>query len=111
MIIREYHTKSEIGKISKKILDRINKNILSATNINQWKNTKSVIEWFRNIENKQQYSFICFDIIDLYPSINQNLPRKATNFASNFDNITNEEKDILMHTKKSFIRHKDHPWE
>ena len=91
------------------MLDRINKKIISAININQWKNTKSVIEWFRNIENKQHYRFIYFDIIDFYPSISQNLLIKAINFTSNFDNITNKEKDIIMFAKISFIIHKVHP--
>ena len=104
-------TKSEIGQISKKILDRINKKILSSTNINQWKNTKSVIDWFRNIKNKQQHSFICFDIVDFYPSISQNLLSSALHFASNLDDITSDEKDIIMHAKTSFIIHKDQPWE
>ena len=100
-----------IGQISKKILDRISKKISSPTNINQWKNTKSVIDWFRNIKNKQQHSFICFDIVDFYPSISQNLLSRALNFASKFDDITSDEKDIIMHAKTSFIIHKDQSWE
>ena len=41
-------SKSEICKISKNILDRVNKKIIEATGINQWKNTKSVLSWFNN---------------------------------------------------------------
>ena len=37
-------TKSEIGKVSKGILDRINSNITITRNLNQWKNTASVIK-------------------------------------------------------------------
>ena len=37
-------TKSEIGKISKRILDRINSNIMRTAKFNQWKNTASAIE-------------------------------------------------------------------
>ena len=36
-------TKSEIGKISKRILDRINSKIMKAAKFNQWKNTTAVI--------------------------------------------------------------------
>ena len=36
-------SKSNIGKISKALLDKINSAVLSATKINQWKNTSSVI--------------------------------------------------------------------
>ena len=36
-------SKSDIGKISKSLLDTINENILKHTNVNQWKNTAEVI--------------------------------------------------------------------
>ena len=104
-------TKPEIGKISKQILDRINKKILSETNINQWKSTESVIEWFRTIENKQQHSFISFDIVEFYPSISQNLLLKALNFGSTYDLISEDEKHIIMHAKNSFLFHKQQPWQ
>ena len=44
--------KSELGKVSKVIHDSINNSIRSATNVNQWKNSLSVIEWFETIPNK-----------------------------------------------------------
>ena len=47
-------SKSELGKISKHILDNINKYIIEHTKVNQWKNSESVIECFRYIKNKQQ---------------------------------------------------------
>ena len=47
-------SKSDIGKISKNILDRINKSLIAFTHANQWKNTSSVIDWFKNIANKRQ---------------------------------------------------------
>ena len=74
-------TKSEIGKISKDILDRINNKIKRTTNFNQWKNTTSVIDWFKKIENKHQYNFICFDMVEFYPSISQDLLDRALDFA------------------------------
>ena len=51
--------KSDIGKESKKILDRIIITIIQKCNFNQWKSTKSAINWFKNIKNKQQSHFIC----------------------------------------------------
>ena len=45
-------SKSEIRKISKYILDKINKAAIEATKLSQWKNKDIVIEWFKNIENK-----------------------------------------------------------
>ncbi len=62
-------TKSESGKLSKIILDKINSNLRKIPNLNQWKNTQNVIEWFGNIKEKHRHSFISFDIVDFYPSI------------------------------------------
>ena len=56
-------TKSEIGRISKVTLERINSKITRASKFNQWKNSSSVIEWFKAIENKQHHTFICLDIV------------------------------------------------
>ena len=41
--------KNELGKISKVILDRINKNIRENLQLNQWKITFTVIHWFITI--------------------------------------------------------------
>ena len=71
-------TKSEIGKISKNILDRINSSIAKKHNLNQWKNTSAVINWFRSIENKEHSNFICFDIEEFYPSISKDLLNKLS---------------------------------
>ena len=70
-------SKTEIGIISKAYLDSINTNIRKSTNLNQWKNTKEVITWFRSIENKKNSRFIQFDIINFYPSITESLLRNA----------------------------------
>ena len=73
--------KSDIGKISKSILDRINRILLTKTNDNQWKNTDSVIKWFQEISEKKSCSFIVFDIESFYPSISETLFNNAINFA------------------------------
>ena len=39
-------SKSELRKVSKRILDNINKYIIEHTKVNQWKNSAFVIEWF-----------------------------------------------------------------
>ena len=104
-------TKSEIGRISKEILDRINSKITRASKFNQWKNTASVIEWFKAIENKQHHSFICFDIVEFYPSISQDLLDRAVDFASAYDNITDDERNIIIHAKNSILIHKQQSWQ
>ena len=53
--------KSDIGKISKNIFDRINKCIISSAEW-KWKKCRSVIDWFKNILNKQSNRFILVGI-------------------------------------------------
>ena len=73
--------KSEFGKVSKQILDRINAKVIESTGMNQWKNTKSVLTWFNNIADKDQHSFIAFDVVHFYPSISIELLDAALDFA------------------------------
>jgi hypothetical protein len=103
-------TKSEIGKISKSILERINSATRAATQVNQWKNTSEVINWYNQIANKGQYSFICFDICEFYPSISKELLTKALDFAGTHSNITEQERNIIIHTKKSILYSAKEPW-
>ena len=42
------HSKSDFRKVSKLILDQINQNISQSTNVNQWKNNISIIDWFKD---------------------------------------------------------------
>ena len=62
-------TKPEIGRISKKIFERIVSQVKLKTNLKQWKNSFAVSEWFRKIQNKQNNTFIQFDIETFYASI------------------------------------------
>ena len=57
-----------------------------------------------NIEEKSKYKFIVFDIKDFYPSIKETLLIKAINFAEKLVNITNEDKAIIKHARKSDSR-------
>ena len=59
--------KNELGRIGKATRDNINKRLCTSLNINQWKNTASVIEWFKRIDQKHLYKFIMFDKKDFYP--------------------------------------------
>ena len=72
--------KSELGKVSKQILDNINSKIRKATKLNQWKNTSDVTNWFTSIPDMQKHSFASFDIDSFYPSITEPLLSKAISF-------------------------------
>lgn len=102
--------KSEIGHISRQILGRINNNIISSNNTNLWRNTNSVLTWFQNIPDKQSTNFICFDVVEFYPSITEKTLNAALDFASQYDPITQEERNIILHAKKSLLFHNDQTW-
>ena len=73
--------KNEIGRISKNLLDDINQQLRNILKINQWKNTQSVVDWFKNLQNKKKLKFVVFDIENFYPSISEKLLKDALNFA------------------------------
>ena len=99
--------KSQIGKISKTILDSINIELRASLKLSQWKSTREVIDWFDTIENKRDKNFIQFDICEFYPSISEELLTKALDFAQSHDCIarliSKENREIIMHCRKSFL--------
>ena len=70
-------SKTDIEKISKTILDEIIIHLVSSIKVNQWKNSDSVINWFKNIPEKKSCTFIVLNIENFYPSISLELFNKA----------------------------------
>ena len=101
--------KSELGKVSKAILDRINTDTRARTEVNQWRNSSAVTEWFNGINNKPSHTFISFNIVDFYPSISEDLLNQAISWAKHHTNIT-EEEAIIKHARKSLLFHGEKPW-
>ena len=81
-------SKSNIGKISKSILDKVNQNLRNKLQFNQWKNSENVIDWFKKIEKKNNYVFIKFDIAEFYPVISESILRTAIRFAEDHVEFT-----------------------
>ena len=102
--------KSEIGIISKHYLELINNKIREKTQMNQWRNTKSVIEWFKAIKNKSKSSFIKFDIVEFYPSISKELLSKAIEYAQSLTTIEEKVIKTIYHARKSLLFDKDNVW-
>lgn len=93
--------KAEMGVVSKSILDRILISMRQRANL--WKNTFSVLEWFQSIEMKHECTFIMFDIVDYYPSISEELLQQALDHAAQTVNISRQDIDIIMHSRKSLL--------
>ena len=67
--------------------------------MNQWRNTKSVIEWFKTIKNKRKSSFIKFDIVEFYPSISKELLSKAIKYAQSVTTIEEKVIKTIFHAR------------
>ena len=59
-------------------LDKINKYIRENLQVNQWKNTSTVIDWFIDIQEKHLHSFVIFDIKDFLPINKGKIINKST---------------------------------
>ena len=84
-------------------LDKVNTSILEKIKLNQWKNTSSVLEWYYNIKQKDQCSFVVFDIESFYPSVSEKLLDKARLFAKTHYNFTLDELEIVLHSRKTLL--------
>ena len=102
--------KTEIGKISKSILENIGRNLLNLLQVNQWRNSESVIKWFYSIENKSQCKFIQLDITEFYASLSEKILNNAVLLAQQYINIPEKDLRIIKHCRKSSLYNNNEPW-
>ena len=76
----------------------------------QWQNSQSAINWFNNITNKEQCTFIIFDIAEFYPSISKQLLLESFEYAKQIVKIEENEISIIMHARKSLLYNDSQPW-
>ena len=103
-------SKTDIGKISKQILDRVSNIILVKNKVNQWKNTYSILEWYHNIKRKDQCSFVVFDIESFYLSISTQLFDEAVSFAKLYYDFTSDDLELIMQSRKTLLFWQDSTW-
>ncbi|XP_057313453.1 uncharacterized protein LOC130654828 [Hydractinia symbiolongicarpus] len=99
-----------MGIVSKKYLETIIEKVQKATQVNQWRNTSTVIEWFKKTPTDTKSKFIKFDIVEFYLSISEELLDKAINFARAAVPIDNKVVDIIRHSRKSLLFDKSSTW-
>ena len=103
-------SKGEMGVVSKRFLEEIDKKLNNHLCYNQWRGTSRVIEWFRAIENKKSCVFIKFDIAELCPSISAELLEKSISFARSIIEIEDKIMEIINHARKSLLFHDGNAW-
>ena len=102
--------KSNIGKISKKILADAVKKIKVKAEVNLWRNSTEVIDWFSKIQNKRNVSFLKFDVVQFYPSISEDLFSKALDWTKTYYTFSMDDLEIIHHSRKSFLFHNKKPF-
>ena len=89
--------------MSKRILDGIVENIKKDTELNQFLNTGSALQWFENIKDKKKRHFITGDIRNFYGEISEELLNKALDWAESFKPIPIEHREIILQVRKTFL--------
>ena len=86
---------TELGKVSKNIIQNIVTNVKKANYSNIWENSNDTFEWFRKIKNKSKAIFMQFDIIDYYPYITKKTLIDSINYAR---------KTVLKNNRPTWIK-------
>ena len=102
--------KTELGLISKRILDKVNTSLKKHLDVQLWKDSSAVVEWFQSIDRKNDCVFTCFDIVEFYPSISEKLLTEALDFAGRKTVITESEREVIFHSRKSLLFTADKDW-
>ena len=102
--------KSDLGKVSKQVLESIKETLRVKLGYNQWRKTADVLEWLKNVENKERATFIQFDIDNYYPSITAELLEKALTWAKLYVEVSEQDIEIIMSTKQNILYNKGQPW-
>ena len=106
--------KSQIGKISKQLLENINTEIRVTTKLKQWRSTEEALNWFKQIDKSTGSKFLQLDIVEFYPSIKSELLDKAFDFAESVlkKPIGKDTKNIVKNSRKAFLftQENETPW-
>ena len=77
--------------------------VKNKSQLQQWKNSDSVIEWFSALEHKERLNFIQFDLVNFYGSITPQLLNDALTFAAKYKAISDETKSTILQAANSFL--------
>ena len=102
--------KTQIGRVSKTIVQDISALLRLALNINQWRSTKYCIKWFEEYDKNDWCSFIKYDIREFYPSITERTLDRALDLAKEYMVIPLDQVDIIKHCRKTLLYYEDSIW-
>ena len=102
--------KTQIGRVSKIIVQEICDSLRLALNINQWRSTKDCIKWFEECDKDDRCSFIKYDIREFYPSITERALDRALDLAKEYMVIPLDKVEIIKHCLKTLLYYEDSIW-
>ena len=104
--------KSDVGRISKQILQKANLEIIAKTGLKLCRSTGQVLEWYKSVVmgSTEKMSCIQYDIEEYYPSITKDLLMEAIKFARQYTDINEEQVKIILQARKTFLFCEGQPW-
>ena len=103
--------KSNIGRISKEILQKANSIIRTQTKLLQWRSTQDMLKWFKNLDRNDPLCFLQLDIEEFYPSISETLFNNALVYAKEFYYFLDIEVKALKNARLSLLFHNKDTWQ
>ena len=70
-----------------------------------------MLQWFKNLPNKNRCAFIIFDVVEFYPSISETLLELALDFAANYVTISDDDRHIILQAKQSLLFNNGNHWQ
>ena len=102
--------KTQIGRVSKTIIQDICASLRLALNINQWQSTKACIKWFEECDKNDKCSVIKYDIREFYPSITERTLDRALDLAKEYMMIPLDKVERIKHCRKTLLYYEDSIW-
>ena len=103
--------KTEVGIVSRQILQRVLKEARNKVGVNLWTSTAQTIKWFNSIDNKSDKRFIVWDIKEYYPSIKKELLNEALQFMKGNSSLKDEEIEIIMAARTTLLYREELEWQ
>ena len=85
-------------------------NVAIAIKVNHWRNTITVLDWFKSLPQKSNSGFLKFDVVELYPPIPEELLNDSISLARSITTINDSIINIIHHSRKSLLLGKTFAW-
>ena len=86
--------------MSKQMLEKIILSVKTKSQLQQWKNTGSVLNWFSGLKGKEKLTLLQFDVVNFYASITPKLLNDAIAFAEKYVAIDDTTKKTILQATK-----------